>query len=195
MKKTTHIFVMLLFFAFSAFSQVNIQWTGINSSDMSDSKNWLTMDGTATISPVGNNLIINNISTFNVDLSSYHQSVVRVIRFLIRINFFPNAQITGNRLVGTTKIYNLPILNSSINVNSITIDNIEGLVVDDNCKLTVDGNLTNNTCIKIISNSSNTGSIIVKGSINGASSNFIIERWFNTHGTLQSNWHLVSSPV
>jgi len=195
MKNTTRIIVMLLFISFSTFSQVNIQWTGMNSSDMSDPENWLTMDGTSTISPEGNNLIINNITTYNIDLSSYHPNIVSMLRLFIRFGFFPNVQIINNTLIGTTEIHNLPILNSSINVNSIIIDNTTGLVVDENCKLTIEENLTNNSCIKIVSNSAGAGSIIVKGNLNGASSNFIIERWFNTHGSLQSNWHLVSSPV
>ncbi len=199
MKNTTRIFAMLLFISFSTFSQTNIQWTGINSSDMSDSENWLTMDGSLVINPIDNNLIINNESSYMVDLGEYDPILSFFIELMINFGFLPNTEIIDNILIGTTGILNSPILNSNISVNSIVVNNTAGLEISPSGKLSIDGNLTNNTIVDIKSDVSGTGSLIVKGDIilddESSTDRFRVERWFNTNGETKSHWHLVSAPT
>ncbi|MCK5788661.1 MAG: hypothetical protein KAH32_06670, partial [Chlamydiia bacterium] len=201
MKNTTHIIAMLLLFTFSAFSQTNIQWTGIASSDMENPENWLTEDGINIIDPVGNNLFINNTSTFKLDITTLNsnlETAIRVIFSFLGDGIF-GLELIGDNLIGITVIKNSPKLSTEIIVNNITINNTGGIEISPNGKLTVNGDLTNNTTATLKSDASGTGSLIVKGDIfladESSTNHFIIERWFNTFGNTKSHWHLVSAPT
>ena len=87
MKYTTRIIAMLLFISISAFSQTDIQWSGAISNDMSNNLNWLKMDGSSPISPIGNNLSIKNESIFNVEIS-YNPIVGNILQILINMGVY-----------------------------------------------------------------------------------------------------------
>jgi len=146
MKNTTRIIAMLLFFSFNAFSQpVNIQWTGAFDNDMANSANWLTMDGTATINPAGNNLIINSTSTYSLDISNMTFDNFMIFMNLLFSGSF-NDQFVLNAssvITGTTAILNQPELNSGITINDLTINSSNSLNIINNSSITVDGKLRN----------------------------------------------------
>jgi hypothetical protein len=185
---------MMLFISFSAFSQTDIQWTGIVDGDMSKADNWLTVDGTQTISPTSNNLIINNTSSFEIDFSASTNINIYAIRIILNAIISGEITISNGVMRGTTPIINEPELSTSLNANSLKINNDNGVTIASNGRLTVNADLINNTKMLIESNTTGTGSLIVKGNINGSSTDFKIERWINASNE-DSKWHLLSSPV
>ena len=79
-----------------------------------------------------------------------------------------------------------PILNSAITIDNLSIETNAELTLNASAGLTVEENLTINGKLTINSSSTNSGSLIVKGTATG---NITYNR------TLGTSWHLVSSPV
>jgi hypothetical protein len=140
MEKFIRIIAMLLFFNFNAFSQTDIQWTGIVSNDMSDSENWLTTDGANIMSPIGNNLIISEESTFSIDINNFNSDNAGTILFnLFNALLTGRVHIVGSMIYGTVEVTNQPKLTTSLSVASITINPNTTVSISTNANLSVSG--------------------------------------------------------
>ncbi|WBX77500.1 Ig-like domain-containing protein [Tenacibaculum ovolyticum] len=92
---------------------------------------------------------------------------------------------TDNVNVGTNTI-NLDVSNVTINDLSISIGGAFNILSGQS--ITIEGNLNQNGTLNILSNASNSGSLIVKGNHTGISN-------VDYHRYLSTNWHLIASPI
>ncbi|WP_299134711.1 T9SS type A sorting domain-containing protein [uncultured Tenacibaculum sp.] len=85
-------------------------------------------------------------------------------------------------------VVNTPEVNSSVQINDLTVESLSSFDISENGSVTIEGNLVNNGVFTMLSTASNSSSLLVKGTTNG-------EVVYKRGGLLANAWSIISAPV